>query len=511
MQGEQIRRVTLGTLANLLSQILNTGGQLVVVPVLLAAWGKQLYGEWLALSAAAAYLSVLDFGMQSYVVNRLNQCHALGEKEEYARILQSGIAFSLTVATVAAVLVGPALWLMPLDRWLNFTETTHTGAVAIALLIALQVLYAIPHGLLSGIYRTVNEYPRGQMINNARFLLSLVGMLTVVSLGAGPLAVAEVQLAALLVTCAFIVWDLSRRHPDIALGVRHSSMRLAFSFIAPSSSFLGIQLVMAFVIQGSTLLVGGLFGAAMLVTFSTSRTLTNLIKQVGATIQNAVWPEFTSMEAQRQMDALRRMHLLTAKIVMLFASCSAAYLMLYGDVLLAFWTRGHVAFDAPLMGAFLMLAGSQAMWLTSSILLSASNRQKTVFVSTLLAGAVGLMLGWGLSKSFGLSGFVFGLAAMDALFCGMVLPAAACRLIGESRWRYLIEVVLRSVVLFVIVLKTVQWMHNALPRFGGGPVVELLTGAVLVSAVSLAAGYLIALNRRDREQAHRLLARLLAR
>src|SRR5690349_17466893 len=107
--GQWARRVTLGALANLLSQVLNTGGQLLVVPVLLAGWGRQLYGEWLALSAAAASLAVLDLGMQSYVVNRLNQCHALDAREDYARILQSGILFSAAVANVAALAIAPAL------------------------------------------------------------------------------------------------------------------------------------------------------------------------------------------------------------------------------------------------------------------------------------------------------------------------------------------------------------------------------------------------------------------
>ncbi len=500
----------MGTLANLLSQVLNTGGQMIVVPVLLTGWGKQLYGEWLALSAAATSLAVLDLGMQSYVVNRLNQCHALGAREDYARILQSGILFSGMVANAAALVMVPALWLLPLDRWLNLSETTHSAAPWIALLIVLQVLYAIPQGLLAGIYRSIDEYPRGQMVNNARFLLALVGMVSAVWLGGGPLAVAAVQLTALLLAAGFIVWDIRRRHPEIPRGFRRGEFRLAFSFVAPSSSFLGIQLVMVLMIQGSTLMVNSLFGAALLVSFSTSRTLSNLIKQVGATIQNAVWPEFTALEAQRRLADLRRIHMLISKIVTLSATCSAVYLMVYGDVLLAFWTRGYVAYDAWLMASFMLLSGSQSMWLTSSILLSASNRQKAVFASTLLSAAVGLPLGYVLSLFFGLTGFVVGLALADAAFCGLRLPTLACRVIGESRRRYGIEVGARSVLLFWLAYEASWRLRHALPD-PGFDIARLLMGAVVVALISAAGTYTLTFNRTERAQTHRLVARLFAR
>jgi O-antigen/teichoic acid export membrane protein len=508
--GEQrVRRVTLGALANVLSQVLNSGGQMLVVPVLLAGWGKQLYGEWLALSAAAASLAVLDLGMQSYVVNRLNQCHALGSKEDYARILQSGILFSAAVANIAALAIAPALWLFPLERWLKLSEETHAQAAWIGVLIVLQVLYAIPYGLLNGVYRSIDEYPRGQMINNGRLLLSLAGTVAAVWLGGGPSSVAAAQVAALVVAGGFIVWDIKRRHPEIPLGFRLGEFRLAFSFIAPSASFLGIQMVAALVVQGSTLLVNGLFGAALLVSFSTSRTLSNLIRQVGATIQNAVWPEFTALEAQQRIGELQRVHMLTSKIVMLSATCAAVYVMVYGDVILRFWTRGQVAYDAWLMTGFMLLTASRSMWLTSSILLSATNRQKTVFAATLACAGVGLPLGYALSFRFGLTGLVLGLAIADAAFCSLWLPATACRAIGESLRRYAVEVGLRSMALFALAFEAARLLRRMLPD-PGFDVARLLVGAAIVALISIVVAYTVAINRTERTQANRLLARLLA-
>jgi O-antigen/teichoic acid export membrane protein len=508
--GRRARRVTLGALANLLSQVLNTGGQMLVVPVLLAGWGKQLYGEWLVLSAAAASLAVLDFGMQSYVVNRLNQCHALDAREDYARILQSGILFSAVIANIAALATAPALWLLPVERWLKLSQETHFQAAWIGLLIVLQVLYAIPYGLLNGIYRSIDEYPRGQMVNNGRLLLSLAGTVAAVWLGGGPSSVAAAQLAALVLAGGFIVLDIKSRHPEIPLGVRRGEFGLAFSFIAPSASFLGIQMVMALLVQGSTLVVNGLFGAALLVSFSTSRTLSNLIRQVGGVIQNAVWPEFTALDAQQRIEDIQRVHMATSKLVTFSAVSAAVYVIVYGDVLVRFWTRGQVGYDRWLIAAFMLLAASRAMWLTSSILLSATNRQNTVFAATLSGAAAGLPLGYALSFPFGLTGLVMGLAIADAVFCGLRLPAAACRSIGESRRNYAAEVGLRSAVLFAAAFESTRLLRSLLPD-PGFDVGRLLTGACVVGLISLAGAYTITMNRTERAQANGLVARLLAR
>src|SRR3954447_19762835 len=94
---QRAARLTRGTLANILGQVLNTVGQLAQVPVLLSIWGTQIYGEWLALSAMVAYLATLDLGMQTYVVNRMNQCYARGEMGDYTRVLHTGILVNTVI------------------------------------------------------------------------------------------------------------------------------------------------------------------------------------------------------------------------------------------------------------------------------------------------------------------------------------------------------------------------------------------------------------------------------
>ena len=316
---------------------------------------------------------------------------------------------------------------------------------------------------LSGIYRTVREYARGQMVANARFLANLVLTVVILQWNGGLRAVALMQVLILFATAAFVWFDVARRHPEIPIGLSRPSWRLGLSFLLPSSMFLGIQLVAAMSVQGSTLLVSATFGAAAVVTFVTLRTLSNVIRQLSATLQLAVWPEFTSMEARANWEALQNIHLLTAKAVMLIAICSSVLLVTMGDRLVGHWTRSRVAYDSHMMIAFLVFACSQAHWFTSSILMSACNRQAVVFRYSAASTVLGFVAGYALTGHFGVAGFVYGLAAADVVTCGNWLPRLACRTIGESTARYR-EVTLRTGVLFLILYACVEICSPVLAR-----------------------------------------------
>src|SRR3954449_1015930 len=82
-----MRRLTYGTLANGISQVVHVVTQLGLVPLYLSCWGSTRYGMWLALSAAVSYLGMLDGGIQVFVVNELTKLRASREHEAYSKIL----------------------------------------------------------------------------------------------------------------------------------------------------------------------------------------------------------------------------------------------------------------------------------------------------------------------------------------------------------------------------------------------------------------------------------------
>src|SRR4051812_19808952 len=100
-------RLHRGVSANAIGHLLLIATQLVLTPVLLRHWGVNLYGEWLTLSAATAYLSLSDFGLQAYTVNRLIQLRARNDRPAYMETLHTALLFALIVpAGLFLALVG---------------------------------------------------------------------------------------------------------------------------------------------------------------------------------------------------------------------------------------------------------------------------------------------------------------------------------------------------------------------------------------------------------------------
>jgi O-antigen/teichoic acid export membrane protein len=506
---QRVARLTRGTLANILGQVLNTVGQLAQVPILLSSWGTQSYGEWLALSAMVAYLSTLDLGMQTYVVNRLNQCNALGQRDEYIRVLHTGMLVNTAIPGIGFLVALPLIFWAPLTRWLQLGETDPSTAAWVTAILSLQVVYSIGYGMIFGIYRTVDEYARGQMVSNLRYLLNLALTISVVLAGGRLLALAIAQLLLLVAVTVGIYLDITRRRPEIRIGFRHADWRLGLRFLWPSLTFLAIQLVAALTIHGSTVLVSAMFGAATLVIFATLRTLANMVKQAAATVQLAIWPEFTALDALSETAALRTLHLLGTKIMMTVAVCASVFLLTTGERLLEFWTRGRVPYDGDLMLAFCILACSQSHSFCTSVLMSASNRQNTLLWYSAVGAITGFIAGFALAKWFGVTGFVYGLAAADAVVCAFGLPMRVCRLIGESRVRFFREVTIRSAIVLFTTYVAVRFVLR-LSGSGGGLSGFVSAGLLTVAFGSMAA-YLLSLNGAERTRLNAVVAGMRAR
>src|ERR1017187_5195773 len=84
-----------------LGQAISAAGSILLVPLFLHAWGADLYGRWISLTALASYLGLLDMGGQSYVGNLLAAEYVRGNDEEFQRRLSEGVSLFCLIAAIA--------------------------------------------------------------------------------------------------------------------------------------------------------------------------------------------------------------------------------------------------------------------------------------------------------------------------------------------------------------------------------------------------------------------------
>ncbi len=503
---ELTRRFSKGTLANLLTQLIHAAGQLAVIPVFLICWGKELYGEWLVLFAAVGYLKLVDVGVQHYVINRMNQCHAQGQRLEFTRVLHSAFFWSTALSLGLILSVSVFAFQFPVERWLGFTVTDHFTAASVAVFFAVQVVASIPLGLIAGIYRTIGEYPRGVMVANVQRLFFYCVTIGSVWAG-GELAVtALMQLLPLCGAALFVVCDLKKRHPWVYLGIRERDHGLALSFLQPSLLFFLMTVSMMLTVQGTSILIGAVVGAGSVVLYATLRTFTNFIRQGAAAVNHALWPDITALESQGRYDTLRAIHQLGVKSLLLLCFFFAIFFHFGGEAIVTLWTQGKLEFDQWLLDVFLLHLIIQGMWLNSSIFLSATNHHQQLAKVQFFSACAGLFLAWLWIERYGLPGVALGVCIPEILLMAWFVPREACALIGQDAGKFCKEVFLKGLLLFIALGLSAAWLWG-LPVFGN----FVLRLGFMAAAVA-ALGYILAwsfwFDGRDKEIIRKVLSPL---
>lgn len=428
-----------GLAALLCGQGIRILGHLILVPVYLHYWSGTAYGEWLALASLTAYLSTLDLGVNTAGVNRLTQEYARGDLAAYSRYQASALAFYVGLATVGGFLLALAAWRLPVAEWLGLRSISPRNAAWVTWLLGIQILLAMPVGFLSAVYRTTGRLAWSVWLGNMQSLAVFGFVPVVLGLGGGMRALAGVQLIPLLAVAAFVVWHGWRRWPTLM--PRWAAARLSTfrELMAPSLFFALMLLATAISLQGTVLLVVTRLGGVAVAVFVTSRTLTSLIRQVVFTVNNALWPHLTAMEATGDYRRLRLIHRLLVTGSSALSIAFAAALWQVGADVLSMWTGGKLVPDEVLLRLLLVQLVLQAPWVSSSVLPMAFNRPRIVAFASVASSVVGLVVATLLVGRYGMAAVPIGLIVGEALACYVFVPRESCRLVRDDYWRFAVR------------------------------------------------------------------------
>jgi len=411
-------------------QMLIRLGGLLLVPLFLHRWSATHYGEWLALSAVAGYLTLVDPGMHLAAINRLTQLHARGDVEEFRRVQQSALGAYVMLAAAGSLLVALGAASLPIAAWLRLS-TPPPEAAAVVSLLAAYVLWSLPARLVWGTYQTLGSGARSQWVSNAQQTLGIVGVVLVLLLGGGMVALAALQLAVMLAATAAVIVDLHRRVPAYAPRWALGRPADVKQLVRPSAFFSMLSFANLLTQQGAVLVVSGALGGAAVAVFSVSRTVATLPRQAIDALSWALWPEIARLDATHEAAALRPLHKILVALSAAVPIVFAAGLWCEGPALIALWTQGRLEADATLLRLLLALAVLQAPWLASGLFTMAVNRHQA-FATAYLAGSVsGIVLAWALVGRAGVLAVPLGLLAGEAIFGYHFVLRAGCRMLGE--------------------------------------------------------------------------------
>jgi O-antigen/teichoic acid export membrane protein len=398
------RRVAAGLSFSTLTILVTVIGQVIVVPVFITRWGLDVYGEWLVLTGTVSALTLLNLGIQSYVINLLIARYLQNEIPEGTRIFHSALLLYVILGGVSLLFLLIVITLPGFLQSLNITHIAPEQARVILVIYGLIAVYAIFGGLLMGLFRVVQQTPRQLAYGLLERVVILFVPLIVVAGGGGPQnAALWLGVVFLVVTLVELV-DVSRRSP-YPIGLAMASLKTARTLIPPSMMFFLISISATLLSTGVNIVIANRIGAAAVAVFTTTLMLTNLVRTVINQGLNVLWPEITGMAALTQ-DAglLARWQRLVVKLAGGLALLAGAGTVVIGVDLLAWWTNGEIQVDQALLSLLALFLIAQAPVLVSTVFGLALSRQADLARVSLVFLSAVMIMSWVLLSRVGING-----------------------------------------------------------------------------------------------------------
>lgn len=328
--------------ALLTSNLVSLVTKLLLPPIFLFRYGTTLYGEWLALSGAVAYLSTLNFGIQTYVTQDLTVRYQHNDLDRYHLQQSTSLRVLLGILGSAAI-VCLVIFALPIQRWLRLTLSQRVATETLYLL-ALQILLGVLFGYFTGMFMVLSRAHIGVLwVNGLR-----MAMVIVVSAGAWMRlsfpVLASLQLGVYvlgtLLVLLHIYWVAPEIFPKVSLWDR-SAVR---SILRPSGYFGLISMSTFLSYEVPVLILQREVGPFVVVAFTVMRTIFSMCRQFLNAPTQAMGAEITRLFGREEWRELTSVYNYSERLIFSLIPTVNLSVLIISPVLLTIWLHKPALF-----------------------------------------------------------------------------------------------------------------------------------------------------------------------
>lgn len=431
-----LKRVSLNFAAQVVSLLVSLADRVLVIGILVRAWGPELYADWSVLLSTAATLALGEAGLNIYFGNIWQNAHVRGQSGEFQRHLSVGLTCYL-VLTASLVFISAVL-IVGLDpvRVLSLHRLDPVSARATLALLAGVVVARTARGALVQLYRGRGEFSRGTMLDSVPSALAVLMVASGAQLGASMLAIAMLYLLAELAGGWLVMLlDIRRRYPDLRLVPALPARTELSGLVGQMRWLLIVQGAPNAWIQLPVIALGALqIAATQIVAFVLLRTLVNFVRQIVQMLSLAAGVELANLlHADNREAALRHTKALGV-LSSVLTIVGVVGLYIFVTPLMRIWTGRPELADASTL-SWLILA---AVLVAPSIPLAAvsmfGGNPRASAIANIAQLVCGLPLALEGARAFGAAGLAAGLASGEIIGQAIVLPMLARSSLGSFDW-----------------------------------------------------------------------------
>jgi O-antigen/teichoic acid export membrane protein len=346
------RRIWESLAASALSRAILVGYQLVLVPILLTAWGIDVYGEWLILTAFAAFAALSNVGFVQASAAEIVMCIGADDHAAASDIMATTFVFLALVTCAVFVIAVVGVSAFEPDKLFGVRAISPRDAVVILMFSIASVVLGFFVSPLAAAVAAVTGSGVPTIVAALTKIVELIGIGGVVLFGGGPNMVSVIPFISAAL-CVVVHFALVRRFvPWLSFHPGRSSAAAFFRLLNPSSASITLYLSVNLLgVQLPRIILGHIVGPAAVSIFSVSVTYARSVRMIATFVSQALFIELARAFGEKRHDRIKTLVLNLCQINVWTAAIGISVLMIISGPLFAIWTRGKVAVDIPLLMA----------------------------------------------------------------------------------------------------------------------------------------------------------------
>lgn len=384
----QFRR-TLG--ANSLAQAVTVLGQVIILPVLLWAWGPERAGSWLVLMALTSWLTLADLGFANVAANAMTMETAAGNRRAARVTSDSAWAVWAIATTVLLGLTLIGLTRLPLSA-IGVAARPEDAAGLALILLVVGVCVAMAHGVVGAGMRAQGQMHRMVLTTAVARGGEFVTLALFAALGAPFWAIAAAMLSARVCATAIGWARFFAAFPDLRPSLASARRDRIATLVPASLGYFQFNIAHALSLQGVTLVLGATLGPGAVVVVTAVRTLARAGRMLAAVVIHASEPLFAQLAGRQDRAPAARLRARLLMAATLGATLYAAFMGVAGDRILDVWTGGVVVGVPLLIAGFAGAVICEIFWFTLQAPLVSTNRHAPFGRAFLMAATFGLLM-----------------------------------------------------------------------------------------------------------------------
>ena len=492
-----LKRLLINTGSNVAQLVISMAVTFLMAPFYLDMMGHHDYGLREMVLALIGYMGMMDLGMRPTVSRFASMHNAHGDRAQLIRVYATSLVFMILIGILLAVFFW--LWAWWLPGILREDEGSETRKYALFLMIiGIQVMFAFPRFVAESFLEGLQRYYLKNVINiSGTIAIAIVSYLYMTPENALLLFTglsAAIALAKLILFCLMLTpAQVGAIYPDLRQ-FRWPQLREMLQFGLKSFIQGAAQKVET---MSDRLVIGALLGPAMVPIYTIPFTLVGYVNSITMTLSHAFMPLFSDPNARGQAHRIKRVYLLSSKVLVGLVLPMGAGVCLVGGSFIAVWMKGQ--FDPETVNAIILLL---ALYIVvpklnpfASRFLTAINEHGIFARVAPVAALANLGLSVWAVTEIGVVGAALG-SVFPVFVVTPIFLRKACHHLGITMWLYVRRCLLPAVVPTLVMSGTVLWLRLEWGLTDYGRIVT----AILVGAAVYGVAFLTLAMTRDERQ-----------